>query len=94
MTKSKKPNLIKCKKTKNLEFTIANFFRTDFLTSKAKKVFIYLQKTFTKILILWNLILKHYIHIKTDVLEYAIWEILSQITSNQDFSTHVIHKYP
>lgn len=39
LTKSKKSDLIK---TKILDFAKADFFKTDFLTFKAKKAFIYL----------------------------------------------------
>ncbi len=45
LTKSKKSDLPKA------SFTKVNFFSTDFLTLKAKKAFIYLQKAFTATLI-------------------------------------------
>ena len=50
MAKSKKPKLTKPKKL-DLSNAKANF-EPDFLTSKVKKAFIYLQKAFTKALIL------------------------------------------
>ncbi len=66
----------------------------DFFTSKAKKTFIHLRKAFTNP-ILWHFDPEHHIHIKTDALEYAIGEVLSQITSehsDQLFSNHLTHK--
>lgn len=39
LIKFKKPSLTKFQ---NLDFMIVNFFKTDFLTFKAKKTFIYL----------------------------------------------------
>lgn len=41
LTNSKKPNLTKFKKTKNLEFIIAYFSRINCLILEAKKTFIY-----------------------------------------------------
>lgn len=53
LTKFKKPDLARFKKlklvkTRKLDFAIAQTSRTDFLTPKAKKTFIHLQKVFTK----------------------------------------------
>ena len=51
LAKSKKPKLTKPKKSnlvKAQNFAKAKSFETDFLISKAKKIFIYLQKAFTK----------------------------------------------
>lgn len=42
LIKAKKPNLTKSKKTKNMKFAMVHFFRTDFLTLKAKEAFIHL----------------------------------------------------
>lgn len=56
--KSKKLNLTKSKKS---NFAKTNFSKTDFLTSKTKKTFIYLQKIFIKVLILYHFELKYYI---------------------------------
>ncbi len=77
LTKPKKSDLIKAQ-----NFAKANSSRTDFLTSEAKKVFIHLQKNFTKTLILKHFDLEYHIRIKTDALEYAINGVLSQMTSN------------
>lgn len=66
--------------------------RTDFLTSKAKKTFIHLQKTFTKALIIKHFDLECYIYIETNALEYAIGRILSQMILDQSFFDHVTHK--
>ena len=61
------------KPTKESDFV---FSGADFLTSKAKKVFIYLQKSFTKALILKDFDLKCYIRIETNALGYAIDGVL------------------
>lgn len=37
----------------NINFLKVNFFKADFLIFKAKKAFLYLQKAFTKALILY-----------------------------------------
>ena len=71
--------------------TKANF-ETDFLTSKAKKVFTHLQKAFTKVLILHYFDLKYHIHIETDILKYAISKILSQMTLDQPLTDYIIYK--
>lgn len=57
LVKSKKSNLAKSRKLnleKKLDFTKANFSKTDFLLLKAKNAFIYLQKTFIKTPILYH----------------------------------------
>lgn len=64
--KFKKLNLVKSKmldlaKNKKSNFIKINVFRIDFLISKLKKVFTYIQKTFTNIIIFHNFWLKHYI---------------------------------
>lgn len=56
------------------------FSRICFLIPKAKVVFIYLKKIFTKVLILHYLDLKRHIQIKIDVSSFAIDEILSKLT--------------
>ncbi len=93
MTKSKKPKLTKSKKS---DLSKANFVkinsRTDFLTCKAKKAFIHLQKAFTKAPILKYFDLECYICIETNALGYVIGEVLSQITLDRPFSNHVTHK--
>ena len=60
-------------------FKIVNFI-TNSLIHKAKKLFIYLQKTFIKILILKHFDSKYYIHIKTNIEGYVIGRLLSQMT--------------
>lgn len=87
--KSKKPNLTKAKKR---EFITIHSSKMSFLTPKAKKTFIYLQKTITQILILCYLDPKCHIYIETDALRYAISKVLSQITLEQHSSNYVIHK--
>lgn len=62
------------------DFTKTDSFGTDFLILGAKKTFIHLYKAFTKVSIFYHFDLKYYIYIKTDILEYIIGEILSQIT--------------
>ena len=81
--------IIKSKKSK------VNFSGTDFLIFEAKKAFMYLQKAFIKALIPKHLDPEYYIHIETDVLEYAIYIVLNQITAghlDQLFSDHMTHK--
>ncbi len=75
-----------------MDFAKAKSFRADFLTFKTKETFIYLQKAFIKVLILYYFDMKRHICIKTDILRYAISKVLSQITSDQCFSNYVIHK--
>ncbi len=97
LTKSKKPKLTKPKKSdliKAQNFVKTNSFKTDFLTPEAKKVFIYLQKSFTKAPIFRHFDLKCYIQIETDALGYAIGRILSQMTLDQYSSNWVTHKDP
>ncbi len=95
LAKSKKSKLTKSKKS---DLSKANFAkvnsRTDFLTSGAKKAFIYLQKAFTKASILRYFDPEYYIRIETDALGYAIGEVLSQMISDQHSSGHVTHKDP
>lgn len=64
----------------------------EFLTSGAKKAFIYQQKTFTKASIFTHFDLKHYIRIKTDILGYLISGILNWKISDQHFSDHITNK--
>ena len=64
----------------------------DFLNSRAKKAFIYLQKAFTEAPILRHFDLKRHIWIETDVSRYAIRRVFSQITSNQHFFGYVTYK--
>lgn len=89
-TKSKKSGLMKAKKP---DFVMTNFSQIDFLILKAKKVFIYLWKAFTRALILCYLNLKYYICIETDASGYAINEILSQMTLSQSSFDHMTYKY-
>ncbi len=84
MTKPKKSDLVK-----------ANSSGTDFLTFRAKKTFIYLQKAFTEVPIPRHFDLKYYIRIQTNALGYAIGKVLSQLASDlldQLSSNYVTHK--
>ena len=72
---TKKSKLTKLKKVR-LSNIKANF-KTDFLTPKAKKAFIHLQKAFTKALILRHFDSERHIWIKIDALGYAIGAVLS-----------------
>ena len=96
---AKKSKSIKLKKT-GLPNIKANS-ETDFLTPKAKKAFIHLQKAFTKAPIFRHFDPECYIWIETNALEYAISRVLSQINSDylddlddlgQLFSNYVTHK--
>ncbi len=93
--KSKKSQLTKSKKS---DLPKANFAkvnsRTDFLTSKAKKAFIYLQKAFIEAPILRHFDPEYHIWIETNASEYAIGGVLSQMTSEKHSSGHVTHKDP
>ncbi len=80
LAKSKKPNFAKVNSG------------TDFLTSGAKEAFIYLWKVFTEALILRHFDQECHIRIETDALGYAIGGVLSQITLDQNSSSHVTHK--
>ena len=55
--------------------------RTGFLTPKARLMFIQLRQEFVKTPILYYLDPKSHIQIKTDLLDYAICSILSQLSS-------------
>ena len=85
-TKMAKPKLTKPKES---DFT---FFGADFLTSKAKRAFIHLQKAFTKALILRHFDPKCYIRIETDALRYAIDRVLSQLTSKISLAGQITQK--
>ena len=65
---------------------------TNFLTPRAKKIFIYLQKTFIKALILRHFDPQCYIWIEIDALGYAIGEVLTQMTL--DHSAHSTNLFP
>ena len=52
-----------------------------FLTSNARRVFTQLRQAFTKAPILQYFDPEHHIQIKTDVSDYAIGGVLSQMTS-------------
>lgn len=85
-------NMEKSTKSQKVDFAKAKLFGADFLTSRAKKAFIYLQNTFTKALILHYVDTERHICIETDISGYAIDGVLSQITSDQHFSDNVTHK--
>ncbi len=78
--KSKKPNFAKANSG------------TDFLTSGAKEAFIRLRKAFTEAPMLRHFDPECHIRIETDTSGYAIGGVLSQMTSDQHSSGHVIHK--
>ncbi len=92
-TKYKKSDMTKSKKS---DLPKANFarinFGTDFLTSEAKTAFIHLPKAFTKAPILRHFDLKYHICIETNVLEYFISGVLSQMTLDQSFFDYVTHE--
>ncbi len=99
-TAAKSANSKKSKSTKPKKSDLprANSARvnsgTDFLTPKAKKAFIYLQKAFTEAPIFRHFDPEHHIRIETDALGYAIGGVLSQMTSDQYLSGHVTYKDP
>ena len=96
IVKLAKSKLTKLKKA-GLPNTKANS-KTDFLTPKAKKIFIPLWKAFKEAPILRHFDPKRHIRIENNVSGYAIGEVLSQMIldySNhldQLFSNHVTHK--
>lgn len=67
----------KLSKSKKLDFVKTKPSQTDFLTFKTKEVFIYLQKAFTKTLILSYFDPEYQIQIKTNILEYIICRVFS-----------------
>ncbi len=78
-------------KIENLSMTKINRASgTDFLTSETKIAFFNLQKAFIKASILYHLDLASHIQIETDVSGYAIGGILSQLTLDHSFSSHMI----
>ncbi len=90
--KSVKSKKLKLTKPKKSDLVKTHSFGTDFLISKAKKAFIHLQKTFTEAPIFRHFDPECHIRIKTDVLEYTICGVPSQMTSDQHFSGYVTHK--
>ncbi len=78
MAKSKRPKLAKSKKS---DLPRANFAKVNseinFLTLKAKKAFINLQKAFTKAPIFKRFDPEYHIRIETNALGYAISGVLS-----------------
>lgn len=89
MVKSNKSDLTKIK---NLVFTKANFSEIDFFIFKAKKIFIYLSKVFTKVSIFYYSKLKYYIHIETYVSGFAITRVFNKLILGQSFSNYVPYK--
>ncbi len=75
-----------------MDFAKAKSSKTDFLTLQTRKTFIYLQKAFTKALILRHFVLKCYIHIKTDTLKYRIGRVFSQMTLGQLSSDYLTYE--
>ena len=74
--KSKKPS-----KTGNSPTFDANNAGPNFLTSQTRAAFNCLQLAFTKAPIFWHFDPEYYIWIKTDILSYAIGDVLSQLAS-------------
>ena len=70
----------------------SNSSETEFLILEVKKTFIYLQKVFTKELILEYFDPESHLWIETNTLRYTISRVLSQMTLNQLSSNLVIHK--
>ena len=69
------------KTVKKLLFKNSNGAK-DYLTLKTRLAFTKLKKAFTKTLILQHFDLECYIRIETDILSYAISEVLNQLTLN------------
>lgn len=57
-------------------FAKANYSGIDFLISKTKKVFAYLQKAFIEVLIIYHFELKRHIQIKTMAFGFDIDGVL------------------
>lgn len=92
LVKSKKPDLTRHKN----DFAKIDSARTNFLSLKAKKAFIYQENFFIKFPILKCFDLEHYIWIETNILKYTICKVLNQMRSdNSDhhFFDHVANKY-
>ena len=94
-------NLAKSKSTKLKRAGLPNIKAnsgTDFLTPRAKKAFIHLQKAFTKALILRHFNPKRHIRIETDTSGYAMSRALNQMISdhlnhlNQSYSNHATYE--
>ena len=73
---SKFKYLFKSKKS----FKSKKTFGLDFFISRARLAFIKLRQIFIKTLILYHFDPERYIRVQTDVLGYAIIEVLSQLT--------------
>lgn len=65
-------------------------FRADFLTPKARLAFTDLKQAFIKLLILCHFHLNYYIHIKTDISDYAIGEVFCQLTLNDSSEWYLV----
>lgn len=95
LAKFQKINLARSKKTiLSKDFMKINLSKTDFLTSKTKKVFTHLWKTFSKALIPCYFDPELYICIETDLLGYVIGDVLSQMTLDQHFSNPMPYEDP
>lgn len=57
--------------------------KIEFPTPKARKVFTYLQKAFTKVLILYQYEPEHHIYIETNASGFAINGALNKLTLDQ-----------
>ena len=70
-----------------------NSIRADYLTSGAKKAFNLLWYAFTQVLILQHFDLEWHIPIKTNVSDYAINRVLSQLTLDDLDQWHLVAYY-
>lgn len=57
--------------------------KPKFLTFNTKKIFNLLRQAFTKAPILWHFYPEYHIRIETNISDYAIESVLSQLTSDQ-----------
>lgn len=67
-------------KYEKFSFRKINFFRIDFFILKAKNTFIYLEKTFIKILFFHYFDFEYHIRIETNASNNTINRIFSQLT--------------
>ena len=64
-----------------------------FLTLNTKKTFNYLRLAFIKALIFWHFDLKNHIWIKTNVLNYVIDRVLSQLNLDSNRPPNDLNKF-
>lgn len=80
----------KSSKSKKISGNNGAIEEPNFLNPKAISVFKLLWQAFTKVLILQQFDLEYHIGIKTDISDYAIDNVLNQLTSNQLISLNSI----